>query len=272
MKILNVEDKKLVAYIQRKDLKSLIRFVDYLPRKFYKFAKELGLSDLDETKDEEFVRTTDKKFIKIILAADWIQDYRELRDLSIEELQQASEELAMKIQDMGTYFNSLSYQEQRQNPFLPEQYAKANHKLKDLNAYLWTRQGTYSTPIEIPLALDSKAGIVSSNGDLRFGKSLDNEKILIGKKNGSKFLGGYHINPIEINMGLMVFMAEENLTPSEPGQMDIRIKAEPTNQFLVVDYSFERDPNYIPPVTEDRKEPTRLKVKTNQNQTKKDEN
>ena len=70
----------------------------------------------------------------------------------------------------------------------------------------------------------------------------------------------------------MVFMAEENLTPSEPGQMDIKIKAEPTNQFLVVDYSFERAPNYVPPVVEERKEPTRLKVKTNQNQTKKDEN
>lgn len=276
MKILNVEEKKLVAYIQRKDLKSLIRFGNHLPRKFYKFAKELGLSDLDETKDEEFVRTTDKKFIKIILAADWIQDYRELRDLSDEELQQASEELAMKIQDMGAYYNSLSYQEQRQNSFLPEQYAKANHKLKDLNAYLWTRQGKYPTPIEIPLAIDSKAGIVSSNGSLRFGRSLDHKKILIGKKDESKFLGGYHINPIEINMGLMVFMAEENIAPSEPGQMDIKIKAEPTNKFLVVDYSFQVDKDYVPPVVQERKEPTRLrpqqKVKTMEEQTKKDEN
>lgn len=264
MKILNVEDKKPVVYIQRKDLKALIRFDERLPRKFYKLAKELGLSDLDETHDEEFIRTTDKKFIKIIMAAEWIQDYRDLRDLSIEELQQTSEELTMKIQDMGGYYNSLTYQEQRQNQFLPEQYAKTNHKLKDLNAYLWTRQGTYSTPIEIPLAIDSKAGIVSSNGILRFGRSLDHKKILIGEKDGSKFLGGHQINPMEINMGLMVFMAEENLTPDKPGQMDITIKGEPTNQFLVVDYSFQVDKNYVPPVVEEKKEPTRLKVKTNQ--------
>ena len=259
MKILNVEDKKPIVYVQRKNLKALIRLEDHLPRRLYKLAKELELSDMDETKDEEFVSITDKKLIKLIMSTDWIIDYRDIRDLSDEDIKSKITELTIKVQDMGTYYNSLSYQEQRQNSFLPEQYAKLNQKLKDLNAYIWTRQGTYATPIEIPLAIDSQAGIVSSNGELKFGRSLDHQKILIAKKDGSKFLGGHNINPMEINMGLMVFMAEENLTPNTPGQMDINIKAEPTNRFLVVDYTFQIDKDYVSPAKEEPKTPTRIK-------------
>jgi sialic acid synthase len=48
MKILNVENNKLYVYVQRKNLKSLIRYNDRLPKKFYKFAKEKGL-DFVET-------------------------------------------------------------------------------------------------------------------------------------------------------------------------------------------------------------------------------
>lgn len=278
MKILNVENNKLVAYVQRKNLKTLIKYEARLPRKFYKFAKDIGLSDMDETHDEEFIKTSDKKFIKILIQTDWIPDFRDLRDLSDQELQNAVDELAMKIQDLGAYYNSMSYQEQRLNTYAPEQYAKANDKLKDINAYLWTRQGIYDTPVEIPLAMDSRASIISSNGDLTFGRSLDHKKILIARKDGNNFQEGYHINPIEANMGLMVFMSEENLTPNEPGQMDLTVRPEPTHRFLIVDYKFQVDKDYVPPVVEEKHTPTRLKQhkKTLFNrpvqQTKKDEN
>lgn len=275
MKILNVEKGKLVAYVQRKSLKSLVRHGEHLPRKFYKFVKELGLSDKDEEHDEDFIKTTDKKIIKTLISADWIVDFREIRDMSDEELQSAIEELTMKIDDLNTYYSSLSYQEQRINNYIPVQHAKAIDKVNDINAYFQNRQGTYHTPFEIPLAIDSKEAVVSSNGSLRIGKSLDNKKILIGRKDEEPFQNGYHINPIEVNMGLMVFMAEENLTPNEPGQVDLKIKPEPTHRFLIAEYTFQRDPNYIPPVVED-KTPTRLtqpqKRKTIFTPTKKDEN
>lgn len=275
MKILNVENNKLVAYVQIKNLKSLVKHGEHLPRRFYKFAKELGLSENDDTKDEEFISTTDKKIIKTLIQADWIIDFRELRDLSDEELQSACDELTVKIQDLASYYNSLPYTEQRVNSYMPVQYAKAVHKLNDINAYLKNRQGTYPSPFEIPLAMDSKAGIVSSNGNLRFGQSLDHKKILIGRKDEQPFQHGFHINPIEVNMGLMVFMAEENLTPTEPGQMDLTIRPDGSHKFLIAEYSFQRDPNYIPPVVEET-HPTRLKPnqkkKTIFNPNKKDEN
>ena len=75
----------------------------------------------------------------------------------------------------------------------------------------------------------------------------------------------------------MVFMAEENLTPTEPGQMDLTVRPENTHRFLVVDYNFQVDKNYVPPVQETKQGPTRIKQrkKTFFNkpiQTKKDEN
>ena len=67
MKILNVENNKLVAYIQRKNIKAMLRYEEKIPRKFYKFAKDIGLYEQDDTHDEEFIKTTDKKFIKLFL-------------------------------------------------------------------------------------------------------------------------------------------------------------------------------------------------------------
>lgn len=276
MKILNVENNKLHVYVQRKNLKSLIRYNDRLPKKFYKFAKEIGLYDNDEIHDEEFIKTSDKKFIKLVIEADWIPDFRDLRDLSDEELQNAVDELTIKIQDINSLYSTMPYQEQRIS-YIPEQYAKANQKLKDINAYLCTRYGTYEPKVEIPFAIDSRSTIISSNGSLQFGRSLDHKKILVAKKDGTTFEDGYHINPIEINMGLMVFMTEENLTPTEPGQMDLTVRPENTHRFLVVDYNFQVDKNYVPPVQETKQGPTRIKQrkKTFFNkpiQTKKDEN
>ena len=258
MKILNVEKGKLTAYVQRKNLKSLIRYDERLPRKFYKFAKELGLSDKDESLDEDFIKTTDKKLIKVLLSADWIIDLRDLHDLSDEEIQNSINELIKKIQDLDAYYSSLSYQEQRMNPYTPVQLAKAKDKLNDINAYYQNKQEKYHTPFEIPLAIDSKAGIVSSNKDLKIGRSLDHKKILIARQDNQPFQEGYNINPVEVNMGLMVLMMEENLTPTTPGELKLNIKSEPTNTYLIAEYTFEQDKDYVPETVE-AKAPTRLK-------------
>ena len=276
MKILNVENNKLVAYIQRKNIKAMLRYEEKIPRKFYKFAKDIGLYEQDDTHDEEFIKTTDKKFIKLFIQTDWIPDYRELRDLSDEDLQAKVDELTIKLQDLDSLYTTLPYQEQRIS-YLPEQKARTNQKLNDINKYLLTRQGKTDIPVEIPLAIDSKASIITSSGILKFGRSLDHAKILISKKDGTTFQQGYDINPIEVNMGLITFMAEENLTPNESGQMDLTVNSEPTNTYLVVDYNFKKDETLVETITQEKEEPSRIKQyqKTFINrpiQIKKDEN
>lgn len=258
MRIFNKENNQLVVYVQQKNIKAIIKHEDKAPKSLYKLAKSLKLSDMDETNDEEFIRITDKKTVEYMKRMHWIPDYRELRDLSDQELEQKVQERSAKIQEMSTYYLSLGPYDQRSNPQIPVEYAKINQTVKDINAYLWTRQGKYDTPITIPLMMDCMAGIMESNGTIKIGRSIDAKHILIANRNGGPCTS---VNPIELQMGLMVYATEENLAPHEPGNFSIKIKRGPDNRFLVADYEFEKDPNYIAPQIEEQEpqQPHRIK-------------
>lgn len=263
MKIFNVENNQLVAYIQQKNLKAIVKHEDGVPKSVYKLAKSLKLSDLDETHDEEFVRIQDKKIVEFIKKMYWIPDYRELRDLSDEELSAKVNEHVQKLRDMHALYMSMSREQQMANYTFPMEYAKKNQTIKDINAYLWTRQGTYSTPITIPLALDGMAPTVMSDGTLRFGASLDGKQILIEKQNGGIFADGQGANPFEIQSGIMILIMESGMIPTESGEVQVNIKRDPSKKYLIASHSFEKNKNYVPPVKEEQvhQEPTRIEPK-----------
>lgn len=66
MKIFNRENDQLVVYMQRKNIKAIIKYEDKAPKIIYKTVKQLGLTDFDETHDEEVARLTDKKSIEFL--------------------------------------------------------------------------------------------------------------------------------------------------------------------------------------------------------------
>ena len=259
MKILNKENNQVVMYVQQKNIKAIIKYEHHPQKSLLRLAKALNLSDMDETHDEDFVRLTDKKAIEYVSSLHWIPEYKELRDLSDEELAAKAEERAAKLREIQTFYATLDPYEQRTNYQTTLEYSKINQTLKDINAYLWTRQGKYSTPVEIPLVIDGTEGIVTSNGDLMFGQNLEHNKLLIGRKDGQTFPEGYHLDPIEVQMGLMLIMTESNLTPNAPGEVKLNISNEPTRKYLVADYSFAIDKDYVQPVVEEPQQPTRIK-------------
>ena len=256
MKIFNKEQNQLVVYLQKKNIKAIIKYEDKVPKTIYKIAKQLGLTDMDETHDEEFIRIDDKKTVEFLKRMHWIPDYRELKDLSDEELEQKVANRAAKLQEIKTYYSTLGPYDQRSNPTIPQEYAKINQTIKDINAYLWTRQGKYSTPIELPLMIDCMEGILESSGTIRIGLSIDGKHILVENKNGGRATS---IHPFEVQMGIMAYAQELNLNQNCPGELNVTIKQSPTNRFLIADYIFEVDKDYVVPVQEEQEQqPTRI--------------
>lgn len=257
MKIFNKEQDQLVVYLQRKNIKAIIKLEDKAPKTIYKAAKQLGLTDMDETHDEEFVRIDDKKTVEFLKRMHWIPDYRELKILSDEELEQKVAERSRKLQEMQTYFSSLGPYDQRSNPGIPQEYSKINQTIKDINAYLWTRQEKYSTPIELPLMIDCMEGVLESSGNARIGLSIDGKHILVENKKGGRATA---IHPFEIQMGIMAYAQELNLNQDCPGELNITIRQSTTNRFLIADYDFEIAKDYVPPVQEEQEpqQPTRI--------------
>lgn len=255
MKIFNKENNQLVAYLQQKNLKAIIKYEDKAPKAIYKIAKQLGLTEMDETHDEAFVRLTDKKSIEFLKKMHWIPDYRELRDLSNEELEAKVSERSKKIKEMQGYYMSLGPYDQRSNPAIPQEYSKINQTIKDINAYLWTRQGKYSTPVELPLMIDCMEGVLESSGTIRIGLSIDKKHILVENKSGARATS---VNPFEMQMGIMAYAAELNLNQNAPGELAITVRPDKDNRFLVADYNFEVAKDYVPPVQEEPQEPTRI--------------
>lgn len=255
MKIFNRENDQLVVYLQRKNIKAIIKYEDKAPKVIYKTAKQLGLSDFDETHDEEFVRLTDKKTIDFLKRMHWIPDYRELRDLSDEDLEAKTNERSAKIKEMQNYFMALGPYNQRSNPGIPQEISKINQTVKDINAYLWTRQGKYDTPIELPLMIDCMEDVLESSGTIRIGLSIDKKHILVENKSGARATS---VNPFEMQMGIMAFATELNLNQNAPGELAITVRPDSNNRFLVADYNFEVAKDYVPPVQEEPQEPTRL--------------
>lgn len=258
MRIFNKEQNQIVAYIQQKNLKAIIKFEDRVPKSLLKLAKSMNLSDMDETHDEEFIRLTDKKEIKFLANMYWIPEYKDLRGLTDEQLTAKVEERAAKISEMHSLYMGMGPYEQRNNYHFPVEYSKINQTIKDINAYLWTRQGKYDTPVSIPLEIDGFNTIIESDGNLRIGLNLEGDKILVQRKDGKKFEGGIGIHPFELQSGLLIFFAESGLQPKVPGEVNLSIRPEPSHRFLIADYEFEPAKDYVPPVEEQA--PTRLRA------------
>lgn len=265
MKIINKENGTPVAYVQKKNLKAILKYDRDLPRGIVKVIKALGYYEYDEH-DEEFVRIEGKKEVKYIATRDWIPDYKQLRDLSDEELQTLVDEETLKLNDIHILYSTMSREDQLVNYHLPAEYAKKNQTIKDINAYLWTRQGKYDLPIEIPLAIDSdEVNIEIDKIGCKIGPSLDKNKIIFTKTNNQPF-NEYDAIPMPVvHTAIMVVATETGMITSRKGECCIKSYTDPTGMYFVHEFEsiIEKSDEKIQQPEEPVKhqEPTRVEQK-----------
>lgn len=207
-----------------------------LPRGVIKAIKALGYYEYDEH-DEEFVRIEGKKEVQYIATRQWIPDYKRLRDLSDEELQTLADEETKQLQAIHTRYDSMTYEEQLANFHLPVEYAQKNQTIKDINAYLWSRQGKYDLPLEIPLAIDSdEVHIEIDKIRCIVGPSLDKNKIIFTKTNGQPFNKHDAIPMPVAHTAIMLVASEAGIITSRKGECSISSYTNPTGMYFVHEF------------------------------------
>ena len=237
MKILNIENRKPVVYLQQKNLKGILNTEHSIPRELIKVMRNLRLNSYDETHDEEFVRIEGKEIAEYIASLSWIPDYKQLRDQTDEELQAQLDQRKQEIQTLTDYYNSLSREKQMQNFELLNKRSKINLTIKDLHAYICTQKGTYDLPINIPLGIDTdELHIDMDEFGCIVGISFDKKKVLIAKKNGKQFTTHDAHPAIGLQGAALVLATEAGILSPEDSTGRIKVDMDPTKSFLVAEF------------------------------------
>ena len=236
MKIINVENKKPVVYVQQKNLKGIINSEEgyKIPKSLIKIMSKLNLSNLDETHDEEFVRIEGKETAAYIASLPWIPDYRELRDLSEEEISALIATEKTSLEALTQHYNSLSHDEKMQNWAMLYERKRINQKIKDLNAFLWTRQGKYDQPIVLPIAIDSEALQLDANDiGCSVGLSFDKKHYVFAKNNGKPFTKYDNISLPRMYMALTTLGIQSGLIEDTESEDDVTWYTEAAGKYIV---------------------------------------
>ena len=266
MKIINKENGETVAYVQKKNLKAMLKHEKDMPRGVVSAIKALGYYEYDEH-DEEFVRIEGKKEVSYISNLPWIMDYRKLRDLSSEDLETLITEETKKLQDMHAYYASLTPQEQRTQFTFPAQYALKNQTIKDIKAYQMNRQGKYDLPIEIPLVIDSdELQIDLDNFGYTAGISLDKNKIIFMKQNGKEITEEDCLPLPVVHSAMMMLAIESGIINATAGECGVKNYLDPTHTLIINEFVsiIEKAPEEVAEAANipTHKEPTRVKQKS----------
>lgn len=242
MKIFNRENESPVMYIQIKNLKAILSAEDKIPRQLIKKIQKLNIDNYSENQDEEFIRLEGRKIVTYLDELTWIPNYKNLRDLTEEEITEQIKILEQKVIDLSYIFNNMQPSEQRKSFHLINEHYKTNQKLKDLNAYLWTIQGKYDQLISIPLAVDTEQ-IHMRVLELGYiaGISLDKKKILFTKENGEKFTNKDGLPLPLIGNTIITLAIESGMITAPQGKVNINSYTEESNKFFVAECQIVKD-------------------------------
>lgn len=239
MKIINNENNILCVYIQKKNLKDILKYEKDIPNNLLKLIKDLELKEDDNSHDEEFIRMEGEEFTNYINSLQWIPDYKKLRDLPDQDIEILINEETKNIAILYSNYISMSKSKQDQNKSIQLEWQKKESTIKDLYALLWTRQNVSKTPIEIPLAIDTDMVHIET-GRIGYlaGLSFDKKKILFTKTNNEPFNDDDRLSPLVMNNIIMVIGIEENLTDMEEGVCQLTSYLDPTGMYFVNEFKF----------------------------------
>lgn len=191
MKIFNKENNQEKVYVQVKDLKKLMYKKDYVPQNILEIANT-------KKKENEFIEFTDSKDISFFKNQDWIIDYKELRDLSKEEIVTTAMKTNEKLEKLVHAKQVLTREKDYKGVYniIPE-YTLMQHKLESYDDIYLLKQGYNYIPF--PEVEDSNGlQLVTDNNtrycNLEVNTSLDPNSMIIAKKDKTPFNRKDHID------------------------------------------------------------------------------
>lgn len=152
-----------VCYVQKKDIMFLFSQLDIpIPTSIMNRMFESDDSDknleflvINENNKEEFVSFTRPKEISFFQDLDWIVDYNEVKNLSLDESIQLGQAIATERNDIAKKYNAMSKDEQNQNLNMLDRYYLLGYKMQSLADIIFFRQGctSFSLPEEVEFSV-----------------------------------------------------------------------------------------------------------------------
>ena len=135
------------VYVQLKDLAKLNKVNELIPANLYKtFLDKLDEGNYDREKAKSFVSFEKENEVETIRNFDWIVDYDEVKDYSLDEFQLMANRANNEANELADIWNSFNKIEKQENYYISNRYELLHHEINDIRQILWTIQGYITTP------------------------------------------------------------------------------------------------------------------------------
>ena len=181
MKIFNEENGIKKVYVQMNDLMTLINTDLSIPGSVFEkvFSDVVIVNDSNRM---DFVEFTEPNDIKYFESLDWIVDYKEIRDLSEEEIKNKGQEIAKEMNRIAERYNSMTDDQKYRNQSLIQKHELLDYKMKYLAEILWVKRGYREMPFPVVPDSDGFSFVGDAASEYEIRGSLDPYKILLFRK------------------------------------------------------------------------------------------
>lgn len=244
MKIFNVENGVKKVYVQMNDIMMLIHSDISIPASI--FEKVVGdVVIINDSNRMDFVEFTQPKDVKYFESLDWIIDYKEMRDLTENEIREKGQEIANEMNKIANRFNSMTDKEKRNNQSLVQRHELLDFKMKSLAELLFVKQGQKQMPFPVVPDSDGFSFVGDENCEYEITASLEPNKILLFRKDGKKLSNDDRIPNGFIQMGISIALMESNDRNAMAEDYEMSNYFNDDNQYFVIEFkSRSYDNNY----------------------------
>ncbi|MBR1413437.1 MAG: hypothetical protein IJ574_02055 [Bacilli bacterium] len=156
-----VTDKEV--YVQKNDIAYLNSTDISIPVSIYlkTFGENGGI--INDNNRFEFVKFDDKNEIDFFKNLDWIIDYNEIKDLSIEQLINLGQSLTEDKNNKAKKFNAMSEEEKEKHMDIVDDCELLDFKIYSLRDIIWYKQGAleFAMPTEEIVKEEQQGSIIS---------------------------------------------------------------------------------------------------------------
>lgn len=253
MKIFNKENGKEKVYVQMNDLMMLNQSDMPIPASIFEKVFS-GIVIVDDSNRMDFVEFNEPREIEFFKSIDWIVDYKELRKLSDDELEEKAQKTAQELNAVAEKYNSMSVDERNHNQDLLMKHELLNYKIQYYGEIYNLKKGNKTMPIPDVPDSDGFSFLTDDEYckyDIR--ASLDNKKLLLYRKDGKEITREEEVPYNYITTAISLFLLEKKDKDEigESGEIDRENYLSKDNKYVVMDFTIRNKVTESSPVTEE---------------------
>ena len=230
MKIFNMENGRMVAYVQQCDMNNIMHLGDEVPGAFINDY----YSERRSENPNDFYRFTNPSEIAFFKKQDWIIDYKLFRDASKEELHRIISKLEEQFNQKRIEFNNARYGVDRSR--IDKECQVLDYEISSIkNIYL---HKLANRSMELPIVPDSEGFAFNGPEDFNYcmRASFDPTKVLLYRKDGKPFTEEDEIPESFIRAGLSIAIMQGQDNGYFAGEVEDARTVTDDNKYVVIEF------------------------------------